>query len=100
MTKDIKGKVKELHEELWRARNVVKDIIGSLDCCDDNTNLTREIGIYARKMPEFKILAEKRVSCISCVRQVCTGEMSVEKALELFRVAEKQLDEALDCIKL
>lgn len=100
MTKDIKGKVKELHDEIWRARNVVKDIISSLESCDYNTNLTQKIGIYARQMPEFKILAEKRVSCLSCVRQVCTGEMSVEKALELFHIAEKQLNEALDCIKL
>ena len=100
MTNDIKGKVKKLYDELWSARNVVRDIIGSLETCDDNTNLTQKIGIYARQMPEFKILAEKRVHCLSIVRQVCTGEMSVEKSLELFHIAEKQLNEALDCIKL
>lgn len=99
MTKDIKGKVKELYDELYSARNVVKDIICSLESCDDNTNLTQVIGVYARQMPVYKILAEKRVACISCLRQVCTGEMSVEKALELFRIAEKQLNEALDCFK-
>ena len=100
MTKDIKGKVKELYDEIWRARNVVRDIIGSLETCDDNTNLTQKIGIYARQMPEFKILTEKRVACLSIVRQVCTGEISVEKSLELFHTAEKQLNEALECIKL
>ena len=100
MTKDIKGKVKALHDEIFCAKCVVKEIIGALESCDINTNLTQTIGIYARQMPEFKILADKRVSCLSCVRQVCTGEMSVSKALELFHTAEKQLDEALDCIKL
>ena len=100
MTKDIKGKVKELYDEIWRAQNVVRDIIASLETCDDNTNLTQKIGIYARQMPEFKILAEKRVSCLSIVRQVCTGEISIEKSLELFHTAEKQLSEALECIKL
>ena len=100
MGKDIKGKVKALHDEILCAKNVVKDIIGSLESCDDNTNLTQAIGIYARQMPEFKILAEKRVACISGVRQVCTGEISISKALELFQAAEKQLNEALDCIKL
>lgn len=100
MTKDIKGKVKELHDELYSARTVVADIISSLESCDDTTNLTQAIGVYARQMPGYKILAEKRVSCISCLRQVCTGEMSVEKALELFHIAEKQLNEALDFIKL
>lgn len=100
MAKDIKGKVKELHDEIWRARNVAKDIIGSLESCHDNTNLTQTIGIYARQMPEFKILAEQRVACLSLLRQVCTGELSVAKALDLFQTAEKQLNEALDCIKL
>ena len=100
MAKDIKGKLEALYDEFLRAKHVVKDIIGSLELCDDNTNLTQKIGIYARQMPEFKILAEKRVSCLSCIRQVCTGEMTVEEAIKIFRTAEKQLDEALDCIKL
>lgn len=100
MTKDIKGKVKDLHDEIWCAQNVVKNIISSLETCDDNTNLTQKIGIYARQMPEFKILAEKRVACISIIRQVCTGEISVEKSLKLFHTAEKQLNEALECINL
>lgn len=100
MIKDIKGKIKNLYEEIWSARNVVKDIIGSLETCDDDTNLTQKIGIYARQMPEFKILTEQRVACLSIVRQVCTGELSLEKSLEFFHTAEKQLNEALECIKL
>lgn len=100
MTKDIKSKVRDLHEELTRAKHVVKDIKGSLEACTETTNLTKEIGIYARQMPNFKILAEQRVACISFVRQVCTGELTPEKALELLSEAEKQLSDALDCIKL
>jgi hypothetical protein len=103
MTRDnnsIKKKVMDLHEELTRAKHVVKDIKGSLESCTEATNLTETIGIYARQMPNFKILAEQRVSCLSFVRQVCTGELKKEEALELLGVAEKHLNEALDCIKL
>ena len=100
MTRDIKGKVKELHGEILCAKHFVRDIIETLEFCDENTNLTQKVGIFARQMPELKILAEKRVACLSILRQVCTGEISVDKALELFHTAEKQLDEALDCIKL
>jgi len=97
---NLKKKVQDLHEEFTRAKHVVKDIKGSLEACTETTNLTKEIGIYAREMPPFKILAEQRVSIISFVRQVCTGELQAEEALQLLRVAEKYLDEALDCIKL
>ena len=83
-----------------RSLIMIKDIIGSLETCDDDTNLTQKIGIYARQMPEFKILTEQRVACLSIVRQVCTGELSLEKSLEFFHTAEKQLNEALECIKL
>lgn len=103
MTRDknfIKKKVQDLHEELTRAKHVVEDIKGSLKACTEATNLTKEIGIYARQMPDFKILAEQRMSCLSFVRQVCTGELKPAEALELLEVAEKHLSEALDCIKL
>lgn len=98
--KDIKGKVLELHSELTSARHLVKDIIGTLKCCDDGTILTQAVGIYARQMPKFKILAEQRVHSLSIVRQVCTGEIEIEKAIELFKTAEKQLDDALACFNL
>lgn len=98
--KDIKGKVLELHIELTSAKNLVKDIIGTLKICNDNTNLTQTVGIYARQMPNFKILAEQRVDCLSLVRQICTGEMKAQEAIELFKTAEKQLDEALNCFNL
>ena len=100
MAKNIKGKIEELYNEIWRARNIVNDIIGSLKACNVNTNLTQDIGVFARQMPEFKILAEQRVTYLSYLRQVCTGENSIEKALELFQVAKKQLDEGMACIKL
>lgn len=100
MAKSIKGKVEELYTEIWRARNIITDIIGSLMACNVNTNLTQDIGVFARQMPEFKILAEQRVACLSYLRQVCTGEMRLEEALELFQVVKKQLDEGMACFKL
>lgn len=100
MAKNIKGKVEELYTEIWRARNIVTDILGSLKACNVNTNLTQDIGVFAQQMPEFKILAEQRVTYLSYLRQVCTGEMRVEEALELFQVVKKQLDEGMACFKL
>lgn len=97
MTRDIKGKVQDLYNELSCANQSVKDVIASLQSCSHSTNLTEKVGIHARQMPEFKILVEPRVHCLSIIRQVCTGEMPVEKALKLFQEAEKQLKAALDC---
>ncbi len=98
MTKTVCEKVRELYCEILSARTIVKDIIDTLKFCNDTTNLTQNIGIFARQMPEFKILSEQKVACISYIRQVCTGEISTEKALELFHMAQKQLDEALEHI--
>lgn len=98
--KDIKRKVLDLHSELCNAKSLVKDIIGTLKCCDDDTILTQAVGRYARQMPKFKILAEQRVACLSLIRQVCTGEIKLEEAIELFKTAEKQLDDALACFNL
>lgn len=100
MANGFKGKVTELHAELRLARRIVKNILDSLESCDSNSNLTKKIGIYAQQMPQAKFLVNKRTACILCIRQVCTGEMSINEARKLFLTAEKQLIEALDCIKL
>ena len=99
-TNSCKKKVEDLHGEFTRARHFTRDIIGTLVNCGDNTNLTEEIGIFARQMPEFNILAEQRVTCLALLRKICTGEMQIEEAIRLLRVAEQQLTEALQCINL
>ena len=100
MANDIKGKLQEMHDEILCARNLTRDIIGDLESCDENTNLTQKIGIYAREMPDFNYLAGKRAEAISHIRGVCTGELSISLALEYFRHAEKHLNESLKYFKL
>ena len=100
MVNTIKGKVLALHQELTNAEAFVELILKDLENCNKDTNLTEKIGEYARRMPDFKILAKQRIQVLSCIRQVCTGEMTIEKAIELFKTAQQQLDEALECFKL
>jgi hypothetical protein len=99
MTKDIKGKVEEIYDELHHANCLVNKIINALEDCNANTNLTQEIGAFARKMPIFNFLAEKQEICLLVIRKVCTGEKKPEKALKFFREAQKQLHDALACFK-
>ncbi len=98
MATNVKRKVEELYNELCAGKGLVLSIISTLEDCDDQTNFTERIGCFARSMPEFKILAAQRENFVSLVRKICTGEVSLEKALELLREAEKQLNEALNCI--
>lgn len=98
MSKNVCERVKELYCEILKAECLVKAIIAALDFCTDTSNLMQDIGIFARRMPKFRILSDQRATYILYVRQVCTGEISIEKALELFHTVLKQLDEALEYI--
>lgn len=87
MTKDIKGKVKELYNEILFAKKEVEDIIKTLKTCKDTTKLSEEVGFHARHMPKLKILAEQRRAYISVIRQVCTLEITVDEALILIKLS-------------
>ena len=89
----ITGSMKSLKGELYSARNVFKGIISVLEKVDSSTNLTREVGIFAMQMPDYKILAKDADSAKKVLRKVCTGELSANEALTKFKSALKEVEQ-------
>ncbi len=96
LDKQFEDMKQNLSKEINDALTFVCALIDALDECNATTNLTNKIGRYARKMPEFKILSEQRIKCLSLIRQVCTGEMSPENASQLLVESVGQLHAAND----
>lgn len=88
----IVGSMKTLKGELYSVRNVLKGIISVLENVNSSTNLTRELGIFAVQMPEYKILTKDAESAKKVIRKVCTGELNVNDALDKFKVALKEVE--------
>lgn len=83
----------QIHNEFVSARAYVQKIIDSLATCNVNTNLQKKIGIYAKTMPNFNFLVGDRI--ITCVRQVCTGEIGISEAIKQLQEVERKIDSEL-----
>ena len=80
----ITAKVKLLKEEVFSAKHICKDIIGTLNNVTEKTNYRKELGIFALQAPNWKILIEEKHDMIETIRKVCTGEISPEEAKSTF----------------
>ena len=80
----ITAKVKLLKEEVFSAKNVCKDIIGTLNGVTEKTDYRRELGIFAWQSPDWKILIDEKRGMIETIRKVCTGEITPEEAKTFF----------------
>ena len=87
----ITGSMKTLKGELYSARNVFKGIISVLKKVDSSTNLTKELGIFALQMPDYKIISKDADAAKKVIRKVCTGELSADEALTKFETALKEV---------
>ena len=88
----IIGSMKTLKGELYSVRNVCNGIISVLKKANSSTNLTKELGIFAVQMPEYKILTKDADSSKKVIRKVCTGELTVDEALVKFETALKEVE--------
>ena len=79
----ITAKVRLLKEEVSSAKNICKDVIGTLETISDETNYRKEIGIFAVQVPDWRILTDEKRQFKDLIRQVCTGEMSSNEAHNL-----------------
>jgi hypothetical protein len=80
----ITSKVKLLKEELFSAKHICKDIIGTLNGISEKTDYRKELGIFALQAPDWKILTDEKRGMIETIRKLCTGEMSPEEAQTTF----------------
>lgn len=88
----ITAKVRLLKEEVFSAKHICKDIIGTLANVNDSTDYRREIGIFALQAPDWKILNAEKQSLKEILRQVCTGEMPASEAKSKFEHALVELN--------
>lgn len=88
----ITGSMKTLKGELYSVRNVCKGIISVLENVNSSTNLTKELGIFAIQMPEYKILTKDADSAKKVLRKVCTGELTPSEGLVKFQTALKEVE--------
>ncbi len=88
----ITAKVKLLKGEVLSAKNICKDIIGVLSMANDSTDYRREIGIFAKQAPDWKILVAEKNKMQNVIRQVCTDEMSASEAISEFKHSLSELE--------
>ncbi len=93
------SKLRTLVEELNSAIHICDDLLGTLEICPVS-QLTNCVGVFARQMPDYKIMREERQEAIDIIRQVCTQEMSVNEAKEVISKARAELENTRKLIHL
>ena len=95
----ITAKVRTLVGELDLAIHVCDDLLGTLENCPKD-QLTDRVGIFARQMPDYKILTQERKSGIDVIRQICTQELSIEEGKSIIQRSRTELKNTRQLIKL
>ena len=95
----ITAKVRTLVGELDSAIHVCDDLLGTLENCPKE-QLTDRVGIFARQMPDYKILTQERKGTLDLIRQLCTAELSIEEGRSLIRRYRSELENTRKLIKL
>ena len=96
----ITGSVITLRKELSSAESVCIGIISTLQAVKPETNLTKNVGIFAVQMPDYKVLARDADSAKKLLRMVCTGEMSPQDACQKFRKALDEVQTLLEKLSI
>ncbi len=76
----ITVKVKILKEEVVSAIVFGEKLVKSLDELKPDSDYRKEIGIFAVRFPEWKILRDEQRDCLNLIRKICTGETSISEA--------------------
>jgi hypothetical protein len=87
----ITAKIRTLVKELDSAINFCNDLIPVLEGCTSSSELPEKVGVFARKMPEYKVLADERQGAFNLIRKVCTLELSTSEAAELCKKYRDEL---------
>lgn len=95
----ITAKVRTLVGELDSAIHVCDDLLGVLNNCTKE-QLPDRIGIFARQMPDYKIITQERKDAIDLIRQICTQELSIDKAKTLIQNTQAELKNTRKLINL
>lgn len=97
---DFKEIISTINSELLSAQSFLEKLNNSLHYCHSGTNLSDEIGIYTKQLPEFIYLKDFRQKTLTIIRQVCTKELDKSDAECAFATELDNIKETLNCIKL
>ena len=76
-------KVARLYCELSTAEAFLKDLKGTLEGMNEESNLKWKIGVpFISKMPKFKIMEKDADAVKQRLRKLCSGEIQIQEALE------------------
>lgn len=88
-----------LYSELETAETLLCYIILTIDGCNEESDLRKEIGIpYINQMPKFKIFEKEAAKLKDKLRKVCSGEISLEEAEKEAKIIRDYIKEALQAI--
>ena len=88
-----------LYSELETAQTLMCNIVSTLDVCNEESDLRKEIGIpYINKMPKFKIFEKEAAWLKDKLRKVCSGEISLEEAEKEAKIIRDYIKEVLQAI--
>ena len=88
----ITHKVRLLKQEILSAIGVCRDLSGALQGVTDETDFRNEIGFFARQTPDWRILTDERCRFQDGVRRICTGEVSVDEAIQVLQSTLTELE--------
>jgi len=95
----ITAKVKTLVGELDSAIYICDELLKTLENCPKN-QLTDRVGIFARQMPDYKILTQEKNGALNVIRKICTAEISIEEAISFISQARTELENTRKLINL
>lgn len=88
-----------LYKELKIAKGYIQDVRRVLENWDSSKDFIKDIGYpFISKMPKFTILQNEADKVKKGLRKVCSGEVSIEDAIEKSKRIEENLDEVLQVL--
>ncbi len=96
----LKERLKDFYSDLFAERDLVINIISTLEAYDGKTNFYSAICKCNSYTPKSNLLASRRATYVFRLLQVEHGDLSVRKAIRLFRQSEQELSEAINSFAL
>lgn len=91
------AKILRAHAEIEQLDSIVSNLITTLESASKTTNydICQNIGKYARNMPRCKIFVSHVDYLKTCIRKICTGEVSIDIALQKASELHNSIQEVL-----
>lgn len=103
MSTTLTTKVEKLFEELLFAEKLLCEIYDALEECHEDSNLSREIGVFAKKLKdkeqEFQVFRPEAIRLKNWLCEICSGIISIEEARHKCAEFIQDIEDALSYFK-